>query len=390
MKVLMILYSTGIEYDDRLRKECASIKYLGNIPKIAALSEYENKQRKGVTDEGVSFNKICLITRKVLPHKRFLMIKAFEIYIKFLIIILVSKPNVIWLHNIEMAGLIPFCWTMKKIGFINKLIWDQHELPANIFFLNKFIKKLFIFLINACENIVVANKERRDFLFKQLGKKNLNSQFHVIENFIDQRFASLSKGVLPEEVKEWLRGKPYLLAQGGADSGRYIDEVVEAIINIEGIKLIVVGSYSEEVIYKLKNKWGNIITEKVYFTGLVPQKKLVDFSDHAIASIILYTKDIDNFWLCAPNRLYQALIRGIPVIVGINPPMANLVNKYNCGITLSSDGSSVEDIKNGIIKMIENQVKFNENTKHCLDNISWESQMPVFKNIMETKMVSGV
>ncbi len=49
---------------------------------------------------------------------------------------------------------------MKKIGFIDKLIWDQHELPANKFFLNKFIKKLFIFSINACEGIVVANKER--------------------------------------------------------------------------------------------------------------------------------------------------------------------------------------------------------------------------------------
>jgi len=389
MKVLMIIITEGIDYDDRLRKECASIKALGNIPKIAALED-ENKQKKGVTDEGVSFNTLFLITRKVLPHKRFLIIKAFEIYIKFLIIILFSRSNVIWLHNIEMAGLIPFCWTLKKIGFINKLIWDQHELPANKFFFNKFIKKLFIFLINACESIVVANKERRDFLFKQLGKKNLNSQFHVIENYVDQRFASLPKGVLPEEVKEWLKGKPYLLAQGGANPDRHLNEVVEAIINIEGIKLIVVGPYSEEVIYKLKNKWGDIISEKVYFTGFVPQKKLVDFIDHAIVSIVLYKKDIDNCWLCAPNRLYQALIRGIPVIVGINPPMANLVNKYNCGVVLAGDGSNVEDIKNGIIKVIENQAEFNENTKYCLDDISWESQMPVFKKIMETKMVSGV
>lgn len=384
MKVLMVIITEGIDYDDRLRKECASIKDLGNIPKIAA-SEDENKQKKGVTDEGISFNTILLITRKVLPHKRFLIIKAFEIYIKFLIIILVSRPNVIWLHNIEMAGLIPFCWTMKKIGFINKLIWDQHELPANNFFLNKFIKKLFVILINACESIVVANKERRDFLFKQLGKKNLNSQFYVIENFVDQRFASLPKGLLPEEVKEWLNEEPYLLAQGGANPDRHLDEVVEAIINIEGIKLIVVGPYSEEIIYNLKKKWGDIIVEKVYFTGFVPQKKLVNFIDHAIVSIILYQKDIDNCWLCAPNRLYQALIRGIPVIVGINPPMANLVNKYNCGVVLAGDGSNVVDIKNGIIKIIENQAKFSENTKHCVNNISWESQMPVFKKIMKEK-----
>lgn len=389
MKILMIINTGGIDYDDRLRKECASIKELGNVPLIAVL-EYENKQEKGVTDEGISFNKISLITRKVLPHKRFLMIKTIEMYTKFLIIILVSRPNVIWLHNIEMAGLIPFCWMMKKIGFINKLIWDQHELPANKFFLNKFFKKLFIFLINACESIIVANKERRNFLFKKLGKKNINSQFHVIENFVDQRFASLNKGILPEEVKKWLKGKPYLLAQGGANPNRYLEEVVSAVLNIKGIKLIVVGPYSDEILYNLKNKWGGIIAEKVYFIGLVPQKKLVDFIDYAMASIVLYKKDIYNSWFCASNRLYQALIRDIPVIVGINPPMANLVNKYNCGIALSSDGSSVEDIKNGIKKIIENQDEFKENTKHCLDNISWESQMLVFKKIMETKTVRGL
>ena len=384
MKVLMIINTTGIDYDDRLRKECASIKYLGNIPQIAAL-EYENKRKKGLTDEGISFNTILLITRKVLPHKRFLIIKSFEMYIKFLIKILICRPNVIWLHNIEMSGLIPFCWIMKKIGFINKLIWDQHELPANKFFLNNIIKKLFNFLINICDSIVIPNRERRDFLFKKLGKKNISSQFYVIENFVDQRFTSLPKGILPKEVKEWLKGKPYLLAQGGAAPNRYLDEVVEAILSIEEIQLIVVGPYSDEILYKLKNKLGDIVLEKVYFTGLVPQKKLVDFIDHAIASIILYKRDIDNCWLCAPNRLYQALFRGIPVIVGINPPMANLVNKYNCGITLSSDGSKIEDIKNGIIKIIKNQAVFNENTKHCLDNISWESQMPVFRKIMEIK-----
>jgi len=384
MKVLMIINTLGIDYDDRLRKECASIKELGNIPLIAALED-ENKQKKGVTDEDVSFSTILLITRKILPHKRFLIFKAFEMYVKFLIKIFVSRPNVIWLHNIEMAGLIPFCWIMKRIGFINKLIWDQHELPANKFFLNKFIKKLFIFLMNACESIVLANKERRDFLFKKLDKKNLNSQFHVIKNFADQQFASLPKGVLPKEVKEWLKGKPYLLAQGGAGHDRYLDKVVAAVLSIEGINLIVVGSYSDKILYKLNKKWGNIIKEKVYFTGLIPQKKMVDFIDYAIASIVLYKKNITNCWLCASNRLYQALIRGIPVIVGINPPMANLVNKCNCGVVLEGSGSSIWDIKDGIRQLIENREQLKENTKNYLNNISWESQMPIFKKIMEIK-----
>ena len=116
---------------------------------------------------------------------------------------------------------------------------------------------------------------------------------------------------------------------------------------------------------------------------------MVNFIDHATASIVLYKKDNSNCWLCTSNRLYQALIRGIPVIVGINPPMANLVNKYNCGIVLEGSGNRVGDIKNGIRQLIENHKKYKKNTKYYLNDIYWESQMHAFKNILKIKKVNG-
>jgi hypothetical protein len=51
-------------------------------------------------------------------------------YAHFIRFILTERPNVLWLHNIEMAGLVPIGWLLKKLGLIKRLVWDQHELPT--------------------------------------------------------------------------------------------------------------------------------------------------------------------------------------------------------------------------------------------------------------------
>jgi hypothetical protein len=66
--ILMIIKTSGLAYDDRLRKECGTLVKLGNCVKIIAL-EYEDKRNKGVTEDNVPFQTISLFTRKILPHK---------------------------------------------------------------------------------------------------------------------------------------------------------------------------------------------------------------------------------------------------------------------------------------------------------------------------------
>ena len=126
--ILMIIKTSGLAYDDRVRKECGTLLKLGHCVKIIAL-EYEDKRNKGITEDNVPFQTISLFTRKILPHKRGLAFKTLEMYAHFIRFILAERPDVLWLHNIEMAGLVPIGWVLKKLGLIERLVWDQHELP---------------------------------------------------------------------------------------------------------------------------------------------------------------------------------------------------------------------------------------------------------------------
>src|SRR5690625_1113213 len=146
-KILMLIRTNGLEYDDRLRKECISIKANGDKPIIIAV---EDKNGNGVGEvyNQTPYHTLKIKSRDILPHKKFLSIKSLEMYLKFIFYLLKYKPDIIWLHNMEMRGIIPIVFILKKIGFINKIIWDQHELPNSKYLNRGILLRVYKFLNN--------------------------------------------------------------------------------------------------------------------------------------------------------------------------------------------------------------------------------------------------
>jgi len=368
--ILMIIKTSGLVYDDRLRKECKTLLELGQCVKIIALED-GNQRDSGLTEE-VPFRTISLFSRKILPRRQGLAIKTLEIYMHFVRFILTERPDVLWIHNIEMAGLVPIGWLLKKLGLVRRLVWDQHELPAEKVTDNLVLRRIFKFILNYCDIIVSANRERREFLLRKL-EYDHSDKLKVIENYVDEVFYELPHGVLPEKLKSWLDSQEYILAQGGGDASRFLNELVDAVMGIKDIKLIVVGPFAEEEIFKLRAEYKNF-DGKIFFTGWVLQFELVNYIDNAVASIVLYNAEKRNSCWCASNRLYQALARGVPVIVGSNPPMRNLVEMLKCGVVLQYDGRSASDIRQGVHSILRRHADYKEKAIEHKRAVSWESQ----------------
>ena len=123
----MLIKTSGIEYDDRLRKESISLSQIGAKIKIIALEDV-NTKTKGISKYNIQYNTICLFTRKLFPQRKFLIIKMLEMNLKFLFKIICYKPEILWVHNFELIGMFPFARILKKIGIIKYIIWDHHEL----------------------------------------------------------------------------------------------------------------------------------------------------------------------------------------------------------------------------------------------------------------------
>jgi hypothetical protein len=72
-----------------------------------------------------------------------------------------------------------------------------------------------------------------------------------------------------------------------------------------------------------------------YFSYL-DSKDIYNLQMNSILGIATYLENSDNHRLCAPQKLYEYLNLGIPVICSNNQPLENLVSNNNLGLTIET------------------------------------------------------
>lgn len=381
MNVLMLIKTSGLEYDDRLRKEVGSLNLLGITVNVVAV---ENKNQAHQVDlaNGGKARVVDLKTRRIFPQARGLALKTLEMYFIFLVEVLRRKPTVIWLHDLELSFLVPLFSVLRKLRFIKLLVWDQHELPPDNWLAKGFAHWLYVSMINQCDWVIMANEQRRDLVVNALGEYLPDTPVKVLHNYPDQLFVAEGNHPLPKHITDWLDGVPYLLAQGGAAPDRHFMNVISALMNLASLKMIVVGTYQQSQIDNLDSLYDPTWHDRIWFTGLVPQMELLPYIDNAYASIVLYEATSHNTRLCEPNRLYQAIARGTPVIAGSNPPMAETVIPRECGVVLTGDGCDVPDIVTALKLLTLDYDIYKHNAARYRFEFIWETQQKVFQEIL--------
>src|SRR5712691_11728870 len=117
MSVLMVINTTGLQYDDRLRKEVGSLQVLGLDVSILGL-EYANRAARLVVYEGISATTVRLRSRGWFGQGRGLLVKTAEMYLRFLVNVVRSRPDVVWCHELGMSGLLPVLALFRSCGLI--------------------------------------------------------------------------------------------------------------------------------------------------------------------------------------------------------------------------------------------------------------------------------
>lgn len=373
-KVAFILYTSGLEYDDRIRKEALSISKDLNI-EIFALTP-NNFKTKGITSYGIKFHLLSLFSRKYLPSGKFTLLKSIEFY--FQVIKLVKNFDVLWVHDVE-PFLVPFLVRGKK------LIWDLHELPdvSQSSKLEKYIfKKVFKQIEKKSICVIHANKFRYNYLIE---KEYIDYQEKhiVIRNYCDNLFIEsriIDSGL--EAFQNWLGNSEYIYLQGLVGQERYPLETIEAIIIHNKFKAIVVGSFDAIIKERLLAKYGDKLFERIYFRGKVDQMAIPCYIKQSKFSIIFYSSTPANNKFCEPNRMYQSIAFDKPVIVGANISMVELVDKYQFGVILPSYGESINDIINGIYELELNYESYIKNLNQYKSNLNWNNQQKVLDDIV--------
>lgn len=374
-KIALCIRTDGLEFDDRVRKEILSIKDLcPQVEFYIYMVTPNNIHNEGQSSYGVDYTEFHLLSYK--KGRRFNALNAIEFYLKARKYL--RYYDTVWIadHQTFVIGLM----CSKPI------VWDLHELPV-MFLRNNLLRHIYKIIERKSSAVIHANEFRQQYL-KNIGLESQSDKHFVLRNFpqfaeIDTEYDSMYYDFL-----KWRGNDKCVYVQGIDMETRAPYECLSAILSNENFKVVVVGGLDHKILDRIVEEKGENILGRIYQTGKIKQLKTPQYIKQCIFSLVFYKNTSFNNYYCEPNRMFQAIINGIPVIVGDNPSMTDIVAKNGFGVCVLTDGSDINQIKSGINEMIENYTIYETNIKEKNKQLLWSSQIHTIQAITNKFMIN--
>ncbi|MBN3583021.1 glycosyltransferase family 4 protein [Algoriphagus aestuarii] len=197
------------------------------------------------------------------------------------------------------------------------------------------------------------------------GVKKINSEKPtlVIPNSSDIVLFSSENGKPKGFKKEWESTCNFIYA-GSLGLMDECEQIIRGFIHagMNGSNMFFLGDGAErKQLEELVNQHG--LQDSIHFIGLLPKKELVKWFQIARASFVTF-KDIEVLHTNSPNKLFDSFAAGIPVIQSTKGWIADLVNKYNCGLNVDpSDPHSMAEAIEMVRKNEQEAIQMGNNAK---------------------------
>jgi glycosyltransferase involved in cell wall biosynthesis len=330
LKVLMYLIG-NLNTDARVSKEIETLINAEYEISIAVLSDADNyhSQKNGCPTATVL--PIKLISRKLPKNYFFWPLKFFEMTLRFVKMGVKEKPAIIHCH--DRFPLLATFIVSAILGI--PYIYDSHEIESEReakagrpkFFwlaLERYIAK-------RAQHVITTDHYRADILTEILG-------LQVDKALVLMNLPKISKfGPEEKTIKDYFPEKKIVVYTGNLAPGRNLENIARSVALLpENIEIILIGSgdskYKSHLQEMAKAPRGS--KELHIFDPLV-WSKLVNFIRTADCGVAFYTKTSLNNLYCSPNKLFEYLMAGLPIVASDNPLIKEILLKNSLGLCLA-------------------------------------------------------
>lgn len=286
--------------------------------------------------------------------------------------------------TVGIPGLIAKLFKRKKFVFEVRDLWPHFPVQVGVL-TNPIVIKFAYWFEKICykyaDLIVVLSPGAKDEIAERYGFNHSISITNVADNALFGRSSD----------KEWslpnaFLGKKLAIYTGNIGQTNNSKLLFEAakILRAKGRKDIVIlligdGQQKDELFEKaITNE-----LETFKILDLMPKTELVNWVQWSMCTVIPLT-DIPVIKHSSPNKLFDALAAGKPVIQTTDGWIKTLLREHNCGYTISSDDP--EKLANILIEMADNPKKvkvMGKNAKKLAVN-------EFDKNTLATKMLNAM
>lgn len=281
-------------------------------------------------------------------------------------------PDVIHAHDLPQL----IAAVLAKEELRTPLVYDAHELYPEIITLTpaqqSSLSKREKLLVNFCDAIITVNPFLAD---EMAGRYDIPAP-HVIRNC-----AEAPPGLIPgrrlRRFEETLPISPedkILLYQGWFSPHRGLQYLVEAMAKAPAHVVLVLMGYGDtkDELWRIVEK--EHLEQSVFIHDAVPQAELLFWTASADAGIIPYQPVDLNSRYCSPNKLFEFIQAGLPMIVNDLPYLRSVVKTEGFGVVEKLAG--IEDYASAIRTMFDEDLGGPERFKNNLiekgHSYSWE------------------
>ena len=129
-------------------------------------------------------------------------------------------------------------------------------------------------------------------------------------------------------------GRKIILYQGALNVGRGLEWIIDAMPLVNNAVFVIIGD--GDIANHLKEKVSKLnLNNKVFFLGSISGSELHKYTPSADLGVCLLKNRGLNYYYSLPNRIFDYLHAGVPVLATNFPEISNIVKTYNTGILIN-------------------------------------------------------
>lgn len=263
-----------------------------------------------------------------------------------------------------------------------KFIYDAHEffLGQDVFSkrqkenLEQIEKSIFPMV----DFFITVNDDIRKLFFEKYGEKKSEIIFNATKcNCEEKKYLHDLIGID--------RNEKILLYQGGFIEKRKLENLIYISKYLNNSKLVMLGwGTTEKQLKNLAEDLG-VFDKKVFFVPKISQKELVSYTSSATIGIIPYDGYDLNTKYCTPNKLFEFVCAGIPIVHNDNlHTVGNIIKSYKIGFPINvNDYENTAKRIEELMLDVNTMNSFKENIESSREFLSWDNEKVKILNIFK-------
>ncbi|MGR6087523.1 MAG: glycosyltransferase family 4 protein [Arcticibacter sp.] len=301
--------------------------------------------------------------------------------LRLFVYLIFKKCDLIFANDLDT---LPACWLASKLKGA-KLVYDSHEYYTGVPELEgrpvvrRIWKTIERFIFPKLKTVITVNES-----IANLYRKEYGNEIHVIRNVPMQNAFQPSHSDR-EEMRRKMGVKTtekLLILQGsGINRDRGAEEAVMAMRSINNSRLLLLGG--GDVVTELQKLAENFgVSDKIIFLPRMPYQEMMKYTAACDLGLTFDKNTNINYRFSLPNKIFDYIRAGIPVMASRLPEVEKIVDGYGIGWFISCHEPELMAKEMEAVLQDESAIaRCRKNLQLAAADLTWENELKKYPKL---------